>query len=120
MMLDSNIIIYAALPEHISLRDFIAEKSPVVSAVSVLEVLGYHNLSLQEKSFFEMFFEKAVVLPISEGVIQKAVKLKQLKKMSLGDSLVAGTAILYNKTIVTANTKDFDWIPNIKLLNPMA
>jgi hypothetical protein len=40
MLLDSNIIIYAAQPEHADLRTFIAEQAPEVSAVSVVEVLG--------------------------------------------------------------------------------
>ena len=42
MLIDSNIIIYAAMPEHQMLRDLIAEHAPAVSAVSYVEVLGYH------------------------------------------------------------------------------
>ena len=42
MLIDSNIIIYASKPEYSSLRQFIAENSPVVSAVSYVEVLGFH------------------------------------------------------------------------------
>ena len=45
MLLDSNIIIYAMRPEHSFLRDFIAEqKSLTVSAVSYVEVLGFHQI----------------------------------------------------------------------------
>ena len=40
MLLDSNIIICAAQPEHADLRDFIVAQSPAVSAISVVEVLG--------------------------------------------------------------------------------
>ena len=42
MLLDSNIIIYSAQPEHAQLRELIAENAPAVSALSYLEVLGYH------------------------------------------------------------------------------
>ena len=38
MMLDSNLIIYAARPEYPGLRRLIAARSPAVSAVSVVEV----------------------------------------------------------------------------------
>jgi len=41
MLIDSNILIYAAQPEHAFLREFIAEHAPVVSAVSYVEVLGF-------------------------------------------------------------------------------
>jgi hypothetical protein len=49
MLIDSNIIIYAAKPEHPDLRRLIAEQAPAVSAVSVVEVLGYHRLTEAER-----------------------------------------------------------------------
>lgn len=55
MLLDSNIIIYAAQTENSRLREFIAEHEPVVSALSYVETLGYHRLSEIEKQFLEEF-----------------------------------------------------------------
>lgn len=55
MLVDSNIIIYAAKPEYPELRRFIEEHAPAVSAVSYVEVLGYHLLTEQERQHFEMF-----------------------------------------------------------------
>jgi predicted nucleic acid-binding protein len=98
------------------LRKFIAEHAPVVSAVSYVEVLGYHKLSEQEREYFEAFFIASTVLTISDNVLAQAVKLRQLKKMTLGDALVAGTALTHN---LTRNTKDFDWIDQLALLNPL-
>lgn len=43
MLLDSNIIIYAAEQENEFLREFIAENNTYVSVLSYIEVLGYHN-----------------------------------------------------------------------------
>ena len=120
MLIDSNIIIYAAKPEYAELRKFIAEHAPAVSAVSYVEVLGYHKLSEQERGYFEAFFTAATVLSISDGVLAQAVKLRQLKKMTLGDALIAGTALTHNLTLVTRNTKDFDWIEPLTLLDPFA
>ncbi len=48
MLIDSNIIIYAAQPEHNRLRQWIAETAPAVSAVSYVEVLGYSQLTEAE------------------------------------------------------------------------
>jgi len=47
MLIDSNIIIYAAKPDCAELRDLIADHTPAVSAVSYVEVLGYHKLNEQ-------------------------------------------------------------------------
>lgn len=120
MLLDSNIIIYAAMPEYGALRRLIAERSPAVSAVSYVEVLGYHKLSDQQRRYFEKFFAAANVLAISEAVLDEAVKLRQLKKMTLGDSLIAGTALAHGLTLVTHNTADFKWVEGIKLLDPIS
>ena len=50
MLLDSNIIIYAAQAKNEFLREFIAENSPFVSALSYLEVLGYHQINDEDKT----------------------------------------------------------------------
>ena len=118
MLLDSNIIIYAAQAENEFLREFIAENSPFVSALSYLEVLGYHQINDEDKTYFEEFFNASQILPVSQAVIEQGVKLKQIKKMSLGDAIIAATGLVYDLTVVTRNIDDFRWITNLKLLNP--
>ncbi len=118
MLLDSNVIIYAAKPEHEGLRRLIAEHAPAVSAVSYVEVLGYHQLTGQEKRYFKEFFAAAPVLGIDSTVLEQAVRLRQLRKMTLGDALVAGTALAHSLTLVTRNTGDFRWITDLSVLDP--
>ena len=119
MLLDSNIIIYAALPEFADLRRFIAENTPAVSAISMVEVLGYHQLREKDRRDFEEFFEAATVLGVSDLVLREAIKLRQLKKMTLGDSLIAATALVHGRKLVTRNTKDFSGIVGLQLINPI-
>lgn len=120
MLLDSNIIIYAAQPEYAELRRFIAEHSPAVSAVSFVEVLGYHKLTEPDRAALEAFFAVSTIVPITSDVVASAVRLRQTRKMTLGDSLIAGTALVFSQTLITRNVKDFEWITELKLLNPMA
>jgi predicted nucleic acid-binding protein len=49
-----------------------------------------------------------------------AVRLRQSKKIELGDSLIAGTALLYDLTLVTRNVDDFLGIEGLRVLNPFA
>lgn len=119
MLLDSNIIIYAAKPEHSSLRQFIANHALAVSAVSFVEVLGFHRLSDAERLHFEAFFAAATILPVTDPVLRQAIQLRQTKKMTLGDSLIAATALVNNRTLVTHNTRDFTWIPGLRVLDPL-
>lgn len=120
MLLDSNIIIYAAQAEHAALRQFIADHTPAVSVVSYIEALGYHRLSEEEQQFLERFFQATEVLPLSDAVAEWAIRLRQRRRMTLGDAIVAGTAVAHGRTLVTHNTDDFRWISEIKLLDPLA
>jgi predicted nucleic acid-binding protein len=43
--------------------------------------------------------------------------LRQQRKMSLGDALVAGTALGHGLTLVTCNIEDFQWMQGLSLLN---
>ena len=119
MLVDSNILIYAyaAQPGHVHLRQFIAAHAPAVSAVSYVEVLGYHQLDEEERQYLEAIFRLAQVLPLSQAVLDHAVALRQQRKMSLGDALVAGTALAQGLKLVTRDVEDFQWIQGLSLLN---
>nr|VFJ70917.1 MAG: hypothetical protein BECKFW1821B_GA0114236_12022 [Candidatus Kentron sp. FW] len=119
MLLDSNTIIYSIRPEFIELRQLIAEQNPAVSAISYVEVLGYHRLTESDKKDFTAFFHAARMIPVSRAILEQAVKLRQQRRISLGDSIIAATAVLDHSTLLAANVSDFQWIPNIKLLNPL-
>ncbi len=51
ILIDSNIIIYAASGKYPALVDWLVEQDGFVSAVSVLQVLGYHKLQAEEPVF---------------------------------------------------------------------
>ena len=118
MLLDSNIIIYATQPEYAWLREFIAEHEPAVSALSYVETLGYHRLTEMERQLLEEFFAVSLVLPISQPVLAQAVTLRQTRRMTLGDAIIAGTALTHDLVLVTRNVDDFQWIERLELLNP--
>ncbi|MBA4068041.1 MAG: PIN domain nuclease [Isosphaera sp.] len=118
MPLDSNIIIYAGQPAHADLRRSLAAHPPVVSAASYVEVLGYHKLTETERLALEEFFACATILPITRDVVDAAVALRQSRKMTLGDALVAATALVHNLDLVTRNAKDFAWIVGLRVHNP--
>ncbi len=118
MLLDSNTIIYASLPENQFLRDWISKNTPFLSIVSYVEVLGFHRITNEEKLAFQAFFDSATLLPITLDIVQKATALRQRKKMSLGDALIAATAIVHSHTLVTSNTSDFLWVAELTLWDP--
>jgi predicted nucleic acid-binding protein len=119
MLLDSNIIIYSAQPAQVVIRQFIQANAPLVSIISYVEVLGYHRLTNEAQQFFIEFFEAAEILPVTDDVAIQAARLRQQRRMTLGDSLIAGTALTYDLTLVTHNRQDFEWISDLTVLDPL-
>jgi hypothetical protein len=59
------------------------------------------------------------ILPITDVIAQRAIALRQMRRLSLGDALIAGTALAFDLILVTHNTSDFDWISDLRLFNPL-
>ena len=118
MLLDSNILIHAVRPENGSLRTRITAGLCSASVVARLETLGYHRLSSEDRSDLEAMFDALEVLSLDEPVIRRAIKLRQSRRMSLGDAITAATALIHGLILVTCNTKDFDKIPGLTLWDP--
>lgn len=122
MILDSNLIIYAAGPEYPGLRRFIQERAPSasISIISYIEVLGFPRLTQDEKRFLREFFQAVNVLPLSEDIAVTAAHIRQQKKVSLGDAVIAATALRYGSPLFTRNVQDFSWIRGLRVIDPMA
>ena len=117
MLLDSNIIIIASKLAQIKLLRYLKnnEKDLQVSIVSQIEVLGYHQLKQVEKTFLENFFNAIPVIPLNDLVAVKAIELRQRKPISLADSIIAATALIYDLTIFTENVKDYAGVKGLKV-----
>lgn len=119
MLADSNLLIYAIQPQHASLRAWLVETLPAVSIISQVEVLGWHRLSDAERAAFEPLFSTLDILLPTLSTFEIAIGLKQVRRMTLGDALIAATALEHGLTLATRNTADFRHIDGLALLDPM-
>ena len=97
-----------------------AEHVPSVSVISYIATLGDHRLGVVEQQFLERFFQATEVLPVSDAVVQWAIRLWQRRRMTLGDAIIAATAVEHGRVLVTHNMEDFLWISELKLFDPLA
>lgn len=118
ILLDSNIVIYSSNADYDFLRQRLAPYDLVVSDISRLEVLGFSRITELEKWYFNEFFEAVECFIIAPQIINHAIMLRQIKKMSLGDAIIASTALLHNLPIMTRNDSDFNWIDSLQVVNP--
>lgn len=120
MLVDSNIIIYAAEANGDTCRDFIRLHAPAVSVITQIEVLGYHKLNDIDKLLLEQIFQTLSTIALTPSIVQEAIRLRQLRKRTLGDSSIAATAIVHNLTLATRNMKDFAWISEVNVIDPLS
>ena len=119
LLLDSNIFIYTVQPEYKELREWVMGQELAASEVSLVEVMGYHRLTNEDSEDLKSLFRVVNLLPVTRTIVDKAIELRQLRKMSLGDAVIAATAINHQLKLVTRNTSDFDWIEGLEVINPI-
>ena len=119
ILIDSNLLIYAARPEYDALRHWLSIQNCAVSLASNIEVLGYHKLTATDKYRFEKMFTILRILPVSNLIAETAIRLRQHRKMSLGDAIIAAIALEWHITIATHNTDDFVWIDGLVVIDPL-
>jgi len=119
ILADSNLIIYAASGKYPDLVDWFVANTPVVSAVTLVEVLGYYKLKADEKEVLENLFAELNVIYPSVEVFHKAIELRQQRNVTVSDALIAATAIFHNLTLATHNISDFDWIDDLRVVDPL-
>jgi len=119
ILLDTNLVIYAASPAFPGVTRFVAENETAVSAISYVEALGFHQLAEVERDTLETFFASEPMFPLDPPVLDRAVALRQQKRMTLGDALIAATALVHDLPLATNNVRDFRDIAGLDLLNPV-
>jgi predicted nucleic acid-binding protein len=120
-LIDSNAIIdflTDSLPESGRLfMNGIIDAIPRVSIISKLEVLGFKT-SEEDLEILSGFFNDAIVVPLIDEVADKTIELRRSHAIKLPDAIIAATALVYELTLITRNTKDFAKIPALECIDP--
>ncbi|GAB6012276.1 type II toxin-antitoxin system VapC family toxin [Viscerimonas tarda] len=92
----------------------ILDNSPVISAITQIELLGFSVVPQQIEDFIDI----ADILNIDRSVISKTIEIRRLYKIKLPDAIIAATAIENDLILLTHNISDFKKIRDLKLTNP--
>ena len=119
MLLDSNIIIYAAEQGREKLQDWLEGRAISASVICRIEVLGYPGLDETKKQWFADFFHKIPVHELTHDVVEAAIRLRQQKRMGIADAVIAATALVHGLKLATHNIEDFKRIKGLEILDPL-
>jgi len=117
-LLDSNIVIAVASSDDAAVNRLVLESSYSVSVVTRIEVLGYQRLTQEDKDDLLAFLAGGRELGLDDAVAETAVRLRQERRMGLGDAIIAATALVHRLPLVTRNWDDFKHVAGLELVNP--
>ena len=109
MVCDTNILIYAGEPGDVLCSPFVESPDALIASVTRIEVLGFPgfgHLAPERQARLHEIVATTVEAPLDDEIIRRAIILRQQKKMSLGDSIIAATALEFEVPLVTRNTGD--------------
>lgn len=132
-LFDTNIVSELARAKpNPGVLDFVATVSDVMVSSILFHELTFgvevapqerkHNLILFLQAIRDRFASRAI--PIDVAIAETAARLrafakKQGRVLTVADSLIAGTAMVHDATLVTRNTKDFENL-SVALFNPFS
>lgn len=110
--------------KHVCLDDLF------ISSIVLLELKqgilkAYHQGDEVKANALNQWFEQKIlptfaqrILPITDEIALKCAELHIPNERDRHDALIGATALVHDLTLVTRNTKDFNGIEGLRLLNP--
>ncbi|MEZ5388083.1 MAG: type II toxin-antitoxin system VapC family toxin [Prosthecobacter sp.] len=121
-MCDSKILIYATEPGDTLRLPYVESPDAMIASVTWVEVLGFPSFgTLSEGLQSRLRTPVASTVELSlDDVILCGIRLRQEKKMSLADAIIAATALEYDVPLMTRNKDDFKHLAGLNLGDPFA
>jgi len=89
-----------------------------ISVITRMELLAWPGADEQQTLILDEFINASEVFLLEEPIILKAIEIRKTHKTKLPDAIIVATALVKELTIITRNTKDFDKIEGLDVLNP--
>lgn len=119
-LIDSNAVIdylSGKIPEKgMAFMNQVINNIPNISVITKIEVLGYRTTPEAYK-LLSGFVEDSVVIGLSDEIVERTIEIRKNKKIKTPDALIAATAIVNQFMLISRNTKDFDKMEGLEVIN---
>lgn len=118
-LIDSNAVIdfcNGKMPENG--RIFLMAVNPEISIVTNIELFATKNISEEEYELLEKFVAFSIIHSVNTDLVNTTIDIRQTYKIKLPNAIIAATALVYNLTLISRNSKDFDGIKGLEFINP--
>ena len=80
--------------------------------------MGFHRLTETDAEFFATVLRFMPQLPITDAVLDQAVRIRQQLRIKTPDAIVAATALVHGLALVTADA-GFARVASLSVINPL-
>jgi predicted nucleic acid-binding protein len=121
LLFDSNIVIFYLRDELDVATTELLESAldnnfAAISVVTRAEVLAWSNHTSESLTLAEELLAAFLNIPVDEKIANGAAQIRRSVNIKLPDALIAATALDAQRTLVTANVRDFEKIADLGLV----
>lgn len=98
--------------------DHVFDNEYHLSVINKIEILGFPDLDKAEEANFNLLIDHAVLHPIDNKIIEETISIRKKHKIKLPDAIIAATCLVNGLDALTLNTKDFENINGLKVIQP--
>ena len=89
-----------------------------IAVITRMELLAWPGASKNQTLILNKFVDAAAVFNLEEPVILKAIEIRRATKTKLPDAIIAATALVHKLILITRNTKDFEKVSSLEIMDP--
>ncbi len=113
-LMDTNVVLYLLNGDK-TVADLINDKQIYVSFITELELLGYQELTEDERKRIIEFLSECTIININRQIKERTIQIRQHQKIKLPDSIIAATSQYLNIPLISSDA-DFKKVEGISVV----
>lgn len=117
--LDTNVVIYYIAGEPRTLAKLIpimqGDDTIILPSIVITELWSGKQTPSADIDAIENFIATLWILPLDVQIAKSAGVLRRNHKRSIGDSVIAATALATRSILLTRNVRDFKRVPGLEI-----
>ena len=114
LLIDTNIALYLLNGDE-TIAELLKGIDVYISFISELELLGFQDLSQEERPLIEEFLSNCIIVELNQSIKKLTIELKQNHKIKLPDAIIAATSKYMNIPLISAD-KGFEKISELQFI----
>ena len=118
-LLDTNAVVYYIGGEPRALETLIpimqSDASIILPSVVITELWSGKYTPSVEIKVIEEFIASLLILSLDGQLARSAGIIRRNYNLSIGDAMIAATALAWGATLLTRNVRDFKHVPNLSI-----